>query len=403
MRFSLRPLLPPLLAAASALSAFADVVSLSDGRVLEGRVEADGDDLVIRRGPGAVRVPRRLVVKRVTAPAVEDVYADRAKALAPADAVGHFDLGRWCRENALRNEAETEFLAAIRADPDHAGAREALGQVKTPSGWKTDREIQEAKGLVRHEGKWITPAERDLAAARTASDEIRKKTRSEVRALVQTAGGTDPAKAEEAARKLEAFPPEDLLPALRDGLRSSKAGLRRFTAGRLGRLRDADSLKRLASMALRDPDPGAAQAGLDAILDMKVSGARLLFVNGLAESNPGVRIRTADVLAGLGDPLAAPALLAAAERLERVREQPLTVEQTDSVVVPGGVVRGSGGPPTAVIPRVITRVQTTRDLEQEAAFDRERDAYLSALRRLTGKDFGTEASAWRRGLSERPR
>ena len=89
------------------------------------------------------------------ADATKATYQERAKKLDAKDATGHYVLGLWCRKNGLADEARLEFEKVVALDPDHEGARQALGYVRHRGRWLSRDEAMKAKGLVRHDGKWI--------------------------------------------------------------------------------------------------------------------------------------------------------------------------------------------------------------------------------------------------------
>jgi hypothetical protein len=114
---------------------FADRVHLKSGRVLEGEVIDQGDKIEIKMSYGSATVSKEDVVsiEPVKSPAAE--YQEKAAALAADDAEGHFQLGRWCEERGLKDEAQAELLKVVAINPEHAGARGLLGQVKVAGQW----------------------------------------------------------------------------------------------------------------------------------------------------------------------------------------------------------------------------------------------------------------------------
>jgi len=67
-------------------------------------------------------------------------YVKRLGGISPRDAEGFYQLGRWCKESGLAQKAVLMYERAIRIDPDHPGARSALGYRPYGLGWtKTAR------------------------------------------------------------------------------------------------------------------------------------------------------------------------------------------------------------------------------------------------------------------------
>ena len=134
--------------------AFGDKLYLKNGNVLEGKLvrETATHYYFKMKGMGEQPIAKSQVVKVERSKSAFDEYAEKKKALAKDDAEGHYQLGLWCKENGLRNEAKAAFEAAVEIDPDHAGAREELG-------------------FVKYEGEWITVERRDEILAEIAKRE----------------------------------------------------------------------------------------------------------------------------------------------------------------------------------------------------------------------------------------
>lgn len=156
------------------LTASADVVLLRDGRRLEGAVSQDGDDIVVRLKLGETRVKKSDVLKIVDTLDARDEYAALAKKLAGGTADERYRLGVFARKKGLEPEARKAFLSVLRVDIDHPGARAALGYVLDKGRWITLEDRNRLRGLVKHKGKWVTPAakakqvqkDKELAAAK---------------------------------------------------------------------------------------------------------------------------------------------------------------------------------------------------------------------------------------------
>jgi hypothetical protein len=148
-----------------------DVVLTKDGRTLEGKIVEEGADALVIETPfGRVPLSRGEVRSIERGPSPWEVYeARRANAAGAQD---HFDLAQWCAEKGLTKERRSSLEEAVRLDPDHAQARAALGFVSFEGRWVqrrerdrilADREEKAAreKGLVKHEGRWVTPEEKE--------------------------------------------------------------------------------------------------------------------------------------------------------------------------------------------------------------------------------------------------
>src|SRR5688572_5410130 len=157
----------PLALAMLAGPALADEILLKNGRSLEGKVTESGDLVVFEKAGLRMELRKDEVSEIRRTPAPKEEYAKRAAALEAgkkASAEDRHRLGLWCATKGLKDEAKAEQEKAIALDPDHAGARRALGFVKTETGWRPEDEVMKEKGLVRAEGAWVTKEEADLLA-----------------------------------------------------------------------------------------------------------------------------------------------------------------------------------------------------------------------------------------------
>ena len=162
-----------LLAAAAALAlalpgggaARADTVYLEGGGKIHGEIIQDSPTQVVIRTPsGSTHVISRDEIARIERDAdPEQQFVARAKALGAGDANGFYELGKWARSRGLKARAEEAFAKAVEIEPDHAGAREALGHRKYKGRWYDEVGYKKAvEGLVEWNGRWVTPADKEL-------------------------------------------------------------------------------------------------------------------------------------------------------------------------------------------------------------------------------------------------
>lgn len=158
---------------ALALFAHADVVVLKDGRRIEGEIaREDATQVVLRTGLGELTFARADVVEIVRKQTPRAEFAERE---ARAKTAGEFfELGEWARGQKLESLARKAWKRALELDLDHAGARERLGFVRHGDEWLTpeqrderllalDAAAKRAAGLVEHEGRWMSPADKARA------------------------------------------------------------------------------------------------------------------------------------------------------------------------------------------------------------------------------------------------
>ena len=181
------------LAAMLAAPAWADVVTLNDGSKREGKVlREDAEELVLEVTQGRLKAEitfKRSEVKGVEKgpTAAEKTLAEvekRKAALKDTDAAGWLDFAQWLdRLTGFSQDARAAYEKVIRIDPENEAARRKLGYQRVGGQWLTEADIMTAKGLVLHNGKWVTPEEKKKAedAAAKQIDEIRIALADEVK------------------------------------------------------------------------------------------------------------------------------------------------------------------------------------------------------------------------------
>jgi len=139
-----------------AASAVADDVILKDGRVLSGKVVDEGKRLTVVDRDRKFAVPKSKVTKVTSKPSFMDAYEARLKELPFDDAEAIFEFGRWLAENEWPSRAGRAYEEVLELDPDHRGARRALGYKLYEGEWVSPEELNRRQGLVKFEGRWYT-------------------------------------------------------------------------------------------------------------------------------------------------------------------------------------------------------------------------------------------------------
>jgi hypothetical protein len=201
-------------------SALADEVYLVSAGTLSGRiVEQTEATVTVDVGGGVISVPTSRVERIVKGRTPLDDYDQLTTQIGPQDVDGWRNLGRWASQQGLSKQASQAYEKVLALAPDDAKAREALGFVWLGGRWLTEEESYPARGYVKYDGEWMTPAEAELAqqqdAAANAAEEARRAAEEqEHQAAVAAMEAEDQARwAAEEARKEE----EELLEAQSEG------------------------------------------------------------------------------------------------------------------------------------------------------------------------------------------
>src|SRR5262249_11118588 len=119
------------------------------------------------------------------------------------DVEGWVALGQWASDKGLGAQAREAYHRALAAAPDDPRANAGLGNVQMGGRWVSEDESYQARGFVKFEGQWMTPAEHEAIlrerAAEAAHDSARRQAEQSAREAEARAQ-----EAEDRARKAEA-------------------------------------------------------------------------------------------------------------------------------------------------------------------------------------------------------
>lgn len=254
-----------------AAAAPADELLLRNGNRIEGVVETDGDEFVIRDGASAMRIPRHEVREIVRKPTLEQRY-ENLRLVTPEDNLEEqLSLARWCRQNKLPKQARAHFEKAVALDPNNHEARRGAGYQLYQGKWLTHDEAQRARGYELYKGKWLPKPEAERLRAADELAAARDAARKAVRAIIEQAGRLEKGEdTKELAARLAAldgpgvtsqillFANDDSLPVRETVLR---AAIQRDAPDKLSfllkrfRLEPTPRLQNLAARALKEWQP----------------------------------------------------------------------------------------------------------------------------------------------------
>jgi hypothetical protein len=170
---------------AAAATASADVVTMKDGRVLEGNVlEDDGKVIKLKMKKGAMTLDHKDIESIVEKPTPEEEYAERVKKLDAGSAAAQLELGRWAGGKELSEEALRHLLEAYRLDPALEGVAAELEKLDyhlVDGVWAPPDVYYPTIGYIKFDGRWCSPAEhayrmaqKDALAKQKARDDAKE-------------------------------------------------------------------------------------------------------------------------------------------------------------------------------------------------------------------------------------
>jgi hypothetical protein len=142
-----------------AVSANADELHLKNGKVLSGQVAEEGGRFTVVDRDWKHAVKKAKVERVVKKPSFMDEYESRLAKLKKTDPEAVYEFGVWLRNSNWGSRAKVAFKEVLRVDPDHRGARQALGYRLFEGEWVSPEELNRRRGLVEYEGHWFTPHE----------------------------------------------------------------------------------------------------------------------------------------------------------------------------------------------------------------------------------------------------
>ncbi len=286
---------------ASAAAPAQDVVRLKNGKTVAGKARDGMLAVDVETAAGRVRIPWRGIERIDRAASLQEEYRKRRSRIARDDATGHFLLALWCRKMGLAREMKTHLERVLEIDPDHRGARSALGFEKVSDRWVAGEEALAAKGFVRRGGRWVLAEEaeyEDLVRSRERPLSGDERKASD---LIRKAADENPRVAKYARTALAALPWEAVRKPLYRALGRSDAGIRAFAARELGRRKVEEAARPLIRTALLDTKPEVRAVAVRALREIDRPDALFPLVRVLGSSRPAIRMNAARAVAGFGD------------------------------------------------------------------------------------------------------
>lgn len=131
-----------------AAAAFGEIVILRDGRRYQGNCRVAGNEVSCATETRTSFIPRAAVERIELSPA-EKNEIDRLKGASLAGGANGFcAVGKWLDDHLQYEDADTYYNRALEADPDHAGARDALGFRREGKNWVPDPSKQIARAML---------------------------------------------------------------------------------------------------------------------------------------------------------------------------------------------------------------------------------------------------------------
>jgi hypothetical protein len=373
----------------------ADVVELTNGGQIEGKViegAPAASTLVVETSAGSrVTLARSAVANIVKTSTIQAEYDQRAQS-TPDTAEAQWELAEWCREHSLSDQAKQHLTRVVELDPDHAEARQLLGQRETDGAWKTRDEMMATRGLVKYEGKWRTPQHVELMERekeiRTATAEWSNRLNRLRRWIV-------------GRREERAVQARDEVLAIRDPLaaepliamlgREEDHDLKRLWIAVVAQMDHSAAVNTLVELSLFDPDESIRAECLEYLIKADPPGLATPYIRALRNRDNEIINRAAAALGQIGDRGAMAPLIEVLVTKHKFQVGASNADQHSYSFSPNGGGGGAGGGGSynfgGAAPKIVT--QSVKNPE-----------VLSALVALSdGTSFDYNQPQWRSWLA----
>jgi HEAT repeat protein len=311
-----------------------------------------------------------------------------------------YRLGLWARDRGFEEDARLEFRAALAADASHEAAHAALGEVKAGGLWVAKDEAMRLKGLVERGGRWILKEEAAVLDLPVQEKARRAEEEKKVQRLLAAWGGGKDVQRRYAEQALSGVDDKYKFDPYAWGLRSRSADVRLFCAKELGRLGDRRGIRPLLWRAVHDPESDVRVASVAAAKAIGDPNLAVPLVGALDSEAWQIRANAAQALGELGardgnvvkwlvyrfeahGGGAPRCYFGEVRQTSFIQDFDVEVAQTAFIADPiVGVIQ------EGVVLDVVV-VATS-----QSGIIVEREAYHSALTRLTGWEVKNEKGAW---------
>ncbi len=284
----------------------ADVFELAGGGRVEGRlVESDDEDpstLVIELADGGqLKVPRSQIVGLTSTSDVAAEYQELARS-SPDTVAAHEKMAEWCREHKLRDESQLHWERILELDPNHVAARAALGFRQKDGEWMTREDVMASRGMVRYEGRYVTPQHVELMERRKEKKATGADWANELERLRRALIGRRQERAAQALAEIQQIRDPQAAEAVVGMLRrEDDPRLKRLWIEVAGRLDHQLAIDALVKLSLADPDPEIRHDCLEYLIKSGRPGLVTPYIRALKNSDNEIVNRAGAALGQIGD------------------------------------------------------------------------------------------------------
>ena len=379
--------------------ALADSVHMTGGGVAKGKIIEDlPAGVKIKTVAGELFIPRDKITSVAYEKTPEEIYRT-AKSLYRDTASDQLKLAQWCARHKLYKHQRVHLARAIKLDPNHAGARRMLGQVKRKGKWVTLAESKRLDGYVRYRGRWVLPLEKELIEQQERTKKESQRWYQKGRTIAALLTHRDPRRREQGYDELNTITDPAAVKPLFDMLTRQDESVRLLLVQALARFTRDQAKQALVRLVVHDRSTRVRQAALNTLEQHKDPMILVWLKRALKPKDRPAMLRAAEALGQIGDLSVVPALI----NVLVTRHTKTITEPTRRAgigmavpIVTGHKVEVEKGT-VGIAPQIeyVAPGQPGPDVKRVVVITRRNHEVLEALRRLTGQNFAYSKSAWR--------
>ena len=346
---------------------------------------------VVRTPAGGTITLAKEQVKKIASESTTEKEYVQIRSDFPDTVEGQWQLAEWCREHSLTRQRKTHLERVIAIEPDHAEARRALGYRRVQGKWLTQQEENEAKGLVRYKGQWVLKQQVEILEQDRRNELVQKEWFRRIKTWRKWLDGD---RHDLAIEQFQQISNPNAVRALAHYLHDEDdQEVRLLYVRTLAGIEANDALDALASAAMDDEDEEVRIACVEELAHRKYKPAVNYFVRRMKSSKENVYVNRAAVgLGALKDAAATGPLIDALITKHKVVVHPGgNPGQMSASFGNGGA--GAGAPGFGFgQPKAQVFVQSMKNAD-----------VLTALVKITGKNFDYDTQAWKAWFAQQRR
>ena len=381
----IRAILLVCILACAAVTAQADVFVLNSGGQIEGSLittpERLADKYVIKTDLGATLTLTKDQVKEIVKRKPAEIEYDKKRHLFPDTVEGQWELAEWCQANHLNEARKTHLRRILELDPNHAGARSALGYSKFDGQWKTQDEVMTERGYVEYKGRWRLPQEIEIIEQERKDDLALKAWFANLKRWRDWLEGD---RHDEAVKCIREIKDPLAVRALSQWLeKDENQAVRILAAEALNNCNTGSAIKAIATSVLEDESQEVRLNSLDYLSDGNHPDVVAFFIEKLHDKDNKIVNNAAVALSRMKDQAAVAPLIDALVTNHKFKLVPAGPQGNYSTTFGSG---GSGFNFGGNQPKVVSQ-------------DMQNPAVLDALVTLTNANFNYDKTAWKNWLA----